>query len=233
MYEIWKAIDDRYSVSNFGRVKSNYMNRDKILKQRIVNGYSKVNLYKNGKPKTVSVHRLVAEAFIPNPDNMPQVNHKDENKTNNHVDNLEWCSEKYNCNYGTRNYRMGSCFNKKIFSVDANGNIEHFNSGREASKITGACISTISQVLTNKYDSCKTAGGRLWFYDEDGVEQYVIESGIRPVSHKTRVYSVDKNGNVEHFDSVLDGKRKTGANNIHKSLKNGTKSGGRNWFYDD
>ena len=68
-------------------------------------GYLKLELRKNGKRNNCSVHRLVAVTFIPNPCNLPEVNHKDENKSNNHVDNLEWCSSKYNANYGTRNIR--------------------------------------------------------------------------------------------------------------------------------
>ena len=66
------------------------------------NGYLKVNLCYNGKDKIIRVHRLVTEAFIPNPDNLPEVNHKDEDKTNNRVENLEWCDRSYNINYGTR-----------------------------------------------------------------------------------------------------------------------------------
>lgn len=107
MVEIWKDIkgyEGLYQVSNLGRIKSlgNLQNRkEKLLKVNIYNGYCIVYLYKNNKKKSYLCHRLVAEAFIPNPDNLPQVNHKDENKLNNRVDNLEWCTSKYNVNYSS------------------------------------------------------------------------------------------------------------------------------------
>lgn len=107
MEEIWKDIEGYeglYQVSNMGRVKS--LKNDIILKPYILRGYEKVLLYKNKKRKHFQIHRLVAMAFIPNPDNKPQVNHKDENKTNNCVDNLEWCTGHYNHNYGTINIRI-------------------------------------------------------------------------------------------------------------------------------
>lgn len=66
-------------------------------------GYSIVCLHKDGEHKNYYIHRLVAEAYIPNPDNLPQVNHKDENKENNSLQNLEWCTHEYNNNYGSRN----------------------------------------------------------------------------------------------------------------------------------
>ena len=111
--EIWKDIkgyEGLYQVSNKGRIKSlNYRRTGKegILKGVPTKyGYLMVTLYKKGeKPEHFSVHRLVAEAFIPNHDNLPEVNHIDENKENNHVKNLEWCDRKYNMNYGTRNER--------------------------------------------------------------------------------------------------------------------------------
>ncbi len=107
MKEIWKDIEGYeglYQVSNLGDVRSlKYAggNKVKILKQGNVNGYKRVSLHKNNKQKNYFVHRLVAMTFIPNPNNLPLVNHKDENKTNNSVDNLEWCTQKYNINYGS------------------------------------------------------------------------------------------------------------------------------------
>ena len=102
--EEWKNVigyEGLYEVSNKGNVRN--IRRNTLLKLSKNNyGYIKVFLYKNGIRTCLSVHRLVAQAFIPNPDNLPQVNHKDEDKTNNSVDNLEWCNQKYNVNYGHR-----------------------------------------------------------------------------------------------------------------------------------
>lgn len=117
--EIWKDIKDYeglYQVSNMGRVKSlNYHNtkEERILKQNIVRGYYQVCFSVNKKRKYYRVNRLVAQAFLPNPNNYPCVNHKDENPKNNIVSNLEWCDVKYNINYGTRNKRIGKTIRRK------------------------------------------------------------------------------------------------------------------------
>ena len=114
MKEIWediKAYKGKYQISSLGRVKMlDYVASDgRKIKGRIRklqknnSGYIIVNII----GKTYLVHRLVAEAFIPNPNNYPQINHKDENKQNNRIDNLEWCTNKYNNNYGTKPYKMG------------------------------------------------------------------------------------------------------------------------------
>ena len=112
--EMWKDIEGyngKYQISNYGRVKCMWRKnqyRDHIGEPFILKpgvhqqGYLKVTLTKEGKPNHCYVHRLVANAFIPNPNNLPQVNHRDEDKTNNCVENLEWCDGKYNSNYGTR-----------------------------------------------------------------------------------------------------------------------------------
>ena len=107
MMEEWKAIpgyEGLYEVSNMGNVRN--VRRNTLLRlSKTNNRYVRVSLCKNGIKTGLTVHRLVAEAFIPNPDNLPEVNHKDEDKTNNNVENLEWCDHKYNMNYGTRNIR--------------------------------------------------------------------------------------------------------------------------------
>ena len=111
--EEWRDIrgyEGLYQVSNLGRVKSLRNNhgqfREKILKicsNKL--GYSYINLYKEGENKKCLVHRLVALHFIDNPNNYKEINHKDENKQNNIIDNLEWCTREYNNNYGTRTQR--------------------------------------------------------------------------------------------------------------------------------
>lgn len=101
--EEWKNIigyEGLYEVSDKGNVRN--VRRNTLLRFSNNQGYTQVYLYKNGIRKGFKVHRLVAEAFIENPDNLPQVNHKDEDKTNNNVDNLEFCDHKYNVNYGHR-----------------------------------------------------------------------------------------------------------------------------------
>ena len=108
--EIWRDVphyDGLYKISNYGRVKS-FCKGDEQYKVQHDNGrgYMTVQLYKNGKMKNEYVHRLVALAFIPNPNGLPQVNHKDEDKQNNYVDNLEWCDATYNNNYGTHTQRV-------------------------------------------------------------------------------------------------------------------------------
>ena len=113
MKEIWKDIagfEGHYQVSNLGHVKSleriGYGGKtipERMLKQNLDgDGYPRIGLHKNGCTKTRHVHRLVAEAFILNPQNYPEVNHKDENKQNNNANNLEWCTTKYNLTYGHR-----------------------------------------------------------------------------------------------------------------------------------
>ena len=118
MEEVWKDIEGYeglYEVSNFGRIKS--LRTGKIMKPSINRGYLKCILQNDGKYKMYYVHRLVIQTFIPNPDNLPEVNHKDEDKTNNKVDNLEWCDHKYNTNFGTRNEKIRNTLLKKHLCI--------------------------------------------------------------------------------------------------------------------
>ena len=168
MIEIWKDIknfEQIYQVSNLGRVKSlaRYVNikggSQRLVKECILvpvltsNGYLKVSL-NNVTRKTFNIHRLVAEAFIPNPDNKPQVNHIDENKLNNSVDNLEWMSAKDNNNHGSRNKRI-----QKALSRAVTDGVNVYMSACEASRMTGINQGGISACCNGK---TKTAGGKVW-----------------------------------------------------------------------
>lgn len=176
MREIWKAIsgfEGLYEVSDLGNVKrleiegktgtGNYGRKERILSKHTNNkGYELVDLFKDGKVFQSLVHRLVALAFLENPDNMPEVNHKDENKRNNSSDNLEWCTHKYNMNYGELKNKIGKANSIQIIQKDLNGNvIKMFNSAMEAQRETGIRNGNINECCKMKR---KTAGGYLWEY---------------------------------------------------------------------
>ena len=147
--EIYKPIKGYdYEVSNTGQVRN--IRTGRILKQTITQyGYCQVGLHKDGVQKTVLVHRLVAQAFIPNPKNLPEVNHKDECKTNNRIDNLEWCSSSYNTNYGTRNQRIAKANSivksKPVEQLNNNGLVvATYQSATEIERVLGFNQSNIS-----------------------------------------------------------------------------------------
>lgn len=130
MEEVWKSIknyEGLYEISNLGNVKSLVNNkcveREKVLKHIIGKGYKRVILYKNNKKKRYFIHRLVAQAFIENPNNYPFINHKDENGENNNVENLEWCNHRYNCNFGTRNVRISKSLSKEVYQYSKEGEL--------------------------------------------------------------------------------------------------------------
>ena len=146
-----------YAITDNGEVWS--YRKNKFLKQHITNdGYLYVTLYKNKQRKTIKVHRLVAETYIPNPNNLPEVNHKSEVTTNNCIDNLEWVTKKENANYGTRAERIHKKTRKKVLCVETN---IIYASTLDAEYKTGISSSHISEVANGIR---KTAGGYLWKY---------------------------------------------------------------------
>lgn len=160
-----------YSVTDDGRVFSlNYgrSGEKKELKPGLCQGYYIIVMYRNGESKTYPIHRLVALTFIPNPDNLPAVNHKDEVKTNNMVENLEWCSIKYNNTYGTR---LEKTSKKHLNRKDESKPIQQFTkdgvfikeypSMKEAERQTGFYQSNISSCCNGKQ---KSAYGYIWRY---------------------------------------------------------------------
>ena len=164
--EIWRDVagfEGLYQVSNYGKVKNTLSN--KVLKNVLHHrGYLIVGLTKNKRAKTFSVHRLVAAAFIPNPNNYPQVNHKDENKQNNCIDNLEWCTQKYNNTYGTRIEKAKIGISKKLLQYDLNGNLlRTWSSLTIASNVLNISKSAISQCCTGKH---RHAGGYVWKHEK-------------------------------------------------------------------
>ncbi len=181
--EQWKEIigyEGRYEVSDCGNVRSLicYSTKRKayILRKhpRLLrpntthDGYKRVTLSKEGKMKSFTVHRLVAMAFLPNTDNAPAVNHKDEDITNNHVSNLEWCTNKYNSNYGTLRDRIKSRLNtnhhlaKQVVQMSLDGkDMATFPSTREAARHFGVRSECITRCCQGKY---KQSAGFKWRY---------------------------------------------------------------------
>ena len=165
--ETWKPIADYeglYEVSDLGRIKSLWYGKEQILKPlKTTRGYLQVCLCKDCHTKRLLVHRLVAEAFIPNPNNLDTVNHKDEVKTNNTVSNLEWMSVKDNNNYGTHNKRVAESLSKqvKMFDKSTGELLTTFPSTHEAVRVTGINQGNISSCCLGKY---KSAGGYIWKY---------------------------------------------------------------------
>ena len=149
------GYEGKYAITEGGNVWS-YQSKRFLATSTHRNGYLKVSLWKDNKQKTFFIHRLVAEAFIPNPNNLPQVNHKDEDKTNNNVWNLEWCDRRYNMNYGTARERMAHKFGKEVRCVETG--ITYWSS-KEAERQTGIWATHIREACKNPK---RTAGGYHW-----------------------------------------------------------------------
>ena len=175
--EVWKDVKDYeglYQVSDRGNVRSvdriNHIGSrysGRILKPRYdKDGYLRVSLCKNGIKKIKLIHRLVLEAFVENPSNLPEVNHLDEVKDNNNVKNLEWCDSRYNVNYGTRTERVS----KKVRAVNVEtGEVVTFSSVSEAGKKGYSC-GNVSQASRGIYYGGNLYRGYRWYYEGEVAE---------------------------------------------------------------
>lgn len=186
MKEEWQTIkgtNDKYSVSNLGNVKRNehytivsptsqhpngakMFYEEKEVKGYIdKEGYRIVYLQASDKKITKKVHRLVAEAFIPNPNNLSQVNHKDENRLNNSVQNLEWCDARYNANHGTRKDKLRKISGIRVAQYDLSGNlIKIWDSISQASQYFGTKTTTGIRRVCKKEPGRNTYKGFIWRY---------------------------------------------------------------------
>lgn len=219
--ESWKAIScyDGYWISDWGNVKSFKQSHEGKYVKPTQNeyGYLRIGLQDSlGKKKSFYIHRLVAQEFIPNPNNLPEVNHKDENKLHNHKVNLEWVSKQYNVNYGTRTQRAVSNTDFKernktegyitrLDNVDWNsnarkhfkgivvkypdGNYEEFDSTITASKELNIPATSITSVLKGRYQQTR---GLIFYYTED------MNKSVHLITKSERTYKtpVDTSGNI-------------------------------------
>lgn len=166
--EIWcpiKGYEGLYEVSDQGRVKSIGYGKEIMLRPwRNTQGYLKVKLCKNGEEKTCYVHRIVAQTFTPNPENLPQVNHIDENPSNNKSENLEWCDQKYNNNYGTRVKRQAEKLSKSVLQYTKSGAfVREWKSTRDVERNLGFNHGNISQCCNGIRNS---SNGYIWKFKD-------------------------------------------------------------------
>lgn len=191
--EVWASIkgyEGLYEVSNFGNVRSLKFGKIKYLKPANNGfGYYHVILCKNGIKKDYKVHRLVANAFIENPNNLPQINHIDENKTNNKASNLEWCDNQYNKRYSQAKNVMGISENgRKTILLEAvnDGNLLGFSNGN----ISNAANGKFNKKGSHKYK------GIEWYYIPKGL--YDLLLSIPNLSNDYQTVIIPKNDMIEY-----------------------------------
>ena len=259
MIEEWKDIKDfegQYRISNLGRVKSvarivTYKNtnqtgiefegckicKERILKTYIRGGYEHIGLKRGSKNLNYAVHRLVAEYFIANPDNLPIINHKDENKLNNRVDNLEWCDVKYNANYGTRNERIAEKLKEKpefyipVLCYDLNNN---FVKSYESATQAGAELKVSPSGITaccKMYEGRASAAGFKWKYAKSDIDI----STIQCLNKVKEIHQFDCDGEyITTYKSLSEAATIWGkhVSNFRKAIQKGN-AYGYVWAYDE
>ena len=211
--EVWKPVvnyESLYEISNYGRIKClPKVGRPVFIKKVFLaksrNKYWLAELYKNNIGKRHFLHRLVATAFVPNPNNLPQVNHKDEDKTNPIASNLEWCNQKYNSNYGTMPDRIRRMKYKTIHQYSIKGEyIATYSSLKEAGATLGISPSRISAAVRGIGSG--TAKGYLWTYtkDEKEIERKKKKISFPTILAETGFFRRNKSFPIEQY--TLDDK---------------------------
>lgn len=225
MEEIWKTIegtDNKYSVSNLGNVRRNehytivgptntHMNGAKVFyKERLLKkyinkeGYEIVKLVKDNKGMTLKVHRLVANAFIPNPNNYDQVNHINEIRNDNTVNNLQWCNAKQNANHGSRNKKLAMISGIRVAQYTKTGElVKVWDSISQASKYYGtkttACIRRVCKGSPGR----NTYKGYLWKYvDNKVIGDIALKDQLLDTKQKI-IEAVINNLSIEEVEILL------------------------------
>ena len=181
--EIWKPIPgfSKYEASNMGNIRK-IGGKGKLKLSEEAHGYLKVGIVKDDGTRTVPcVHVLVALAFIPNPNNYPEVNHIDENKRNNRIENLEWCTSEYNRHYGTGISRAGQHRKRAVVALDEQGNVvKEYSSVTEAAVMAGVREKSIYEVLNGQNGMHRTGGYRWMGKKEYEREVALMKNGCIP-----------------------------------------------------
>lgn len=238
MKEIWKDIkgyEGLYQVSNLGFVKSfdrfvsNGIKRGKILRNKVNDsGYVVIILvgYDN-KKKSHYLHRIVAETFIPNPQNLPVINHKDENKLNNHVSNLEWCTQKENINYGSSIKRRIENQSYRVSQYSLSGDfIASYSSAHEIEDKLGYNYQSIQNCCRHEYNQ---SYGYIWRYFDDPA---IKPKTNHPTARSVAAYA-DNNKLVKVYDCIADAAKehKINRNTLSRCCKNETFYKGFYWKF--
>lgn len=211
-----------------------------VLKQSLnkQTGYLQVSISINGKHITLNVHHVIATCFLPNPDNLPQVNHKDCDRTNNNIDNLEFCTLQYNNAYREKYGTPAKVYTKKqkkpLFAVNLKTlKVTYFESLGEAARQLGICKQNISKVIKGQY---RTAGGYWFTKDESEITEEKIRKIKDGMRHCGEVIAIDlKTREVLHFNSRSEAVQqlKISVGNIGSVLKGRHKQAGGYWFTED
>lgn len=241
---IWKPYPEYpfIQANQFGEIRTidrtmtrkngrKYFVRGRVLKQHPnSNGYLQVSFKVNGKEVSLYVHRIVATCFLPNPDNLPQVNHKDCNPKNNSVENLEWCTGEYNNAYKEKYGKSAAeVSGRPVFAVNLKTfEVLRFESQSEAARQLGVCVGSINSVLKGRYNQ---AGG-FWFTED---ESEITEEKIQTIKDgiPKEVLAINlKTFKVSRFQSQREAARQLGVNQGHVNhvLKGRQKQTHGLWF---